>query len=81
MRRIPPTRCNPGISRSHTTAKVAAARMIMAPNVPQIMARFCWFFGKFLAANPMTIALSPAKTRSITTIASRAEKTLLKTIP
>ena len=46
----------------------------MAPTAPQMMARFCKSAGKFLAAIAMTIALSPAKTKSITMMAKRADK-------
>lgn len=41
---------------------------------------FCYVFGTFLTAKPMTMALSPAKTKSITIIDKRAEKTQLKKV-
>ena len=51
-----------------------ALRTAIAPTAPQIIAFFCRWAGKFLAAIAITMALSPAKTKSITTIANKAEK-------
>ena len=51
-----------------------ALRTAIAPTAPQIIAFFCKWAGKFLAAIAITMALSPAKTKSMTTIAINAEK-------
>ena len=49
-------------------------RTTMAPMVPQAIARFCSSAGTLRAASAITMALSPASMRSMTTIAARAEK-------
>src|SRR6185436_5124273 len=60
--------------RSQTTITVIRLRTTMAPMAPQTIARFCSAGGRLRAARAMTIALSPASTRSITTMASSAER-------
>src|SRR5450830_1992050 len=45
----------------------------MAPTVPHRMAFFCRCAGNWRAARAITMALSPARTRSIRTMASRAD--------
>ena len=57
-----------------TKTKAIMRRRIMAPIVPPKMAFFCRWTGKFLAAIPMTIALSPAKRISIKRICNMAIK-------
>jgi len=69
----PPTTRKPGIFSSQTTTPVSAKRTAMAPAVPQRITRRCISRGTFRAARPMTIALSPASTRSISTIAASAD--------
>src|SRR5436190_19306344 len=59
---------------SQTTITVIRLRTTMAPAVPQRIARFCSCTGRLRAARAMTIALSPASTRSMTTIARSAER-------
>ena len=46
----------------------------MAPAVPQKMAFFCKCAGKFRAAMPITMALSPANRISMTMICNIANK-------
>src|SRR5438105_7522382 len=58
---------------SQTTTAVSRTRTAMAPAVPQRMTRRCHSRGTLRAARPMTTALSPASTRSITMIDARAE--------
>src|SRR6185369_13602596 len=55
------------------TPTVIAARTTMAPSVPQTMALRFSRWGRLRAAKAMTIALSPASTRSIRTMASSAD--------
>src|SRR5882762_1120698 len=50
------------------------ARTAMAPKVPQKITLRWVFLGRLRATRPMIRALSPAKTRSMRTMASRAEK-------
>ena len=59
---------------SHTTTSVIALRTTIAPAAPQMMARFCRCDGRLRAAIAITMALSPASTKSITMMASRAER-------
>jgi len=61
----PPASISPGSLSSHTTAAVITMRTAMAPSVPQKMACFCRCLGRLRAASAMTMALSPASTRSI----------------
>ena len=70
----PPTSCRPGIFNSHTTASVATTRSTMAPTVPQMIALVRIGFGSLRAASAITMALSPASTRSMTMIANSAVK-------
>ena len=70
----PPISIRPGIFSSQTTTMVMALRTTIAPKVPQTMACFCRWRGRLRAASAMTIALSPASTRSITTMAASAER-------
>jgi hypothetical protein len=63
----------PGIFKSQTTPSVIAERTTIAPTVPQRIALRCKCEGKLRAANAMTIALSPASTKSIKMIAARAD--------
>ena len=58
---------------SHTTISVIAVRTPMAPTVPQMMAFFCRCLGRLRAARAMTMALSPASTRSIRMMAISAD--------
>lgn len=60
--------------KSQTTTKVIAERTAMAPKVPQKIAFLCKFGGRFRAASAITIALSPASTRSINIIAPSADQ-------
>lgn len=71
---IPPINKRPGIFNNQTATKVASVRIIIAPTVPKKIAFFCCFFRKFLAIKPITIALSPAITKSMMTIDNKAEK-------
>ena len=48
-------------------------RTTMAPTVPQTMAFFCRWAGRWRAARAMTMALSPARTRSMRMMASSAD--------
>src|SRR3977135_2138062 len=48
-------------------------RTAMAPKVPQKMTLRCVCRGRFRATRPMMRALSPASTRSIRTMANRAD--------
>src|ERR1051325_3529130 len=50
-----------------------AARTAMAPKVPHRITWRCVFFGRLRATRPMIRALSPASTRSIRTMANRAD--------
>src|SRR6188474_885192 len=50
-----------------------AERTTMAPTVPQTMAFFCRWDGRLRAARAITMALSPASTRSMRMIAKRAD--------
>ena len=59
---------------SQTTITVIRLRTPMAPTAPQTIARFCSATGRLRAARAMTIALSPASTRSMITMASKAER-------
>ena len=59
---------------SQTTITVIRLRTPIAPTAPQTIARFCSAAGRLRAARAMTMALSPARTRSMTTIASKAER-------
>ena len=56
--------------------QVIAARTTIAPTVPQMMAFFRRSAGRERAASAITMALSPARTRSMMTMASSAEKKL-----
>jgi hypothetical protein len=59
---------------------VSALRATIAPTVPQMIACRCLWRGTLRDASAMTIALSPASTRSITTMAaSAARNSMLKT--
>src|SRR3954470_7762581 len=73
-RSAPPAAIRPGTCSSHRTATVRLARTTTAPTVPQATARRCRSLGRLRAASAMTIALSPASTRSMTTIAASAER-------
>ena len=53
---------------------VSAKRTATAPKVPQNTAFFCRCFGSRLAAMAMTMALSPASTRSSRMMVSRPER-------
>src|SRR5215831_4846834 len=50
-----------------------AARTAMAPKVPHRITWRCLFLGRLRATRPMIRALSPASTRSIRTMANRAD--------
>src|SRR4051812_20975326 len=50
-----------------------AARTTIAPTVPHAIAFFCKCDGRRRAASAMTIALSPARTRSMRMMAARAD--------
>ena len=69
----PPTSRKPGILSSQITTDVSATRTAIAPNVPHSTTRRWCSFGTLRAASPMTIALSPASTRSITMMAASAD--------
>ena len=56
------------------TVGAIVVRTAMAPIAPQMIARFCSAGGRLRAARAITMALSPASTRSITTMASSAER-------
>ena len=58
-----------GAARRRSPSSGCARRS--APTAPQTIARFCSAAGRLRAASAMTIALSPASTRSMTTIASK----------
>ncbi len=51
---------------------INAMRIAIAPAVPQRITRFCKCAGTLRAARPMTSALSPASTRSMTMMVSKA---------
>ncbi len=76
----PPISSRPGISSSHTTSSVIDERTITAPAVPAMIARRCRCRGTLRAASAMTIALSPASTRSMTTIDASAQKNSMERI-
>jgi hypothetical protein len=59
---------------SQTTIRVSALRTTIAPTVPQIIACRCRCRGTLRAASAITMALSPASTRSMTMIAANAER-------
>lgn len=48
-------------------------RTAIAPTVPQMMAFFCKWDGRLRAARAITMALSPARTKSIRMMANRAD--------
>ncbi len=64
----------PGTRNSQTTTRVIELRTAIAPTVPQMMADFCKRFGTWRTASAITMALSPASTRSMTTMAASAAK-------
>src|SRR6188508_1558470 len=64
----------PGRLRIHTTTMAMTARVAIAPKVPQKMTLRCLSLGRLRATRPMIRALSPASTRSIRTMANRADR-------
>ncbi len=70
----PPRKRRPGTINSQTTTSVMAARTTIAPTVPQMIAFLRNAAGSERAASAITMALSPARTRSMMTIASSAER-------
>jgi len=70
----PPRSLTRGTSRRLAAKKVRATRTATAPPAPSAMPsrRFCR--GRFLTARAMTTALSPASTRSMSTMPAKAER-------
>jgi hypothetical protein len=64
---------SPGIFSSHTTPIVIRERTTMAPTVPHTIALVLQVRGRLRAASAITIALSPASTRSMRMMASSAD--------
>lgn len=69
----PPMSLSPGVVSNQATASVMMILMPMAPAVPQMMALRCRVGGKLRAASAMTMALSPASTRSSKMMDRRAQ--------
>ena len=61
----PPTVFRNGMNNSHDTMNASRNRRRIAPAVPYKIAFFCKRGGRFFAAMPMTMELSPPRARSI----------------
>src|SRR6185312_2595788 len=72
----PPASIRPGNSSSQTTTAVSAMRTATAPKLPQNTAFFCSGGGSLRAASAITMALSPASTRSSRMMVDRPERKL-----